>query len=282
MFEDGITDYFARQQALERLTAVALPAGVNSGLASMSNSTGEIFRYTVRGRRPLTELKELEDWVVEPAFRTVPGIADVVSFGGQVKEYQVDVDPAKLQAYGLSLAQVEQAIAGANGNAGGGYIAHGYEKQVVRGVGLFRSVADIAHVMLTSRGGVPVRVGDIGAVRVGGAPREGMVAKDTADDVVEGIVLMRKGGDALDVLQGVRAKAHQLNQLILPRGVQLVPFYDRATLVNHTVDTVEENLARRVGEPHFPGRRGLRHHRRFGRRHGRGVHGAARAPAAGG
>ncbi|PYO89784.1 MAG: CusA/CzcA family heavy metal efflux RND transporter, partial [Gemmatimonadetes bacterium] len=155
VFEDGITDYFARQQALERLTAVALPAGVNSGPASMSNSTGEIFRYTVRGRRPLTELKELEDWVVEPAFRTVPGIADVVSFGGQVKEYQVDVDPAKLQAYGLSLAQVEQAIAGANGNAGGGYIPHGYEKQVVRGVGLFRSVADIAHVMLTSRGGVP-------------------------------------------------------------------------------------------------------------------------------
>jgi cobalt-zinc-cadmium resistance protein CzcA len=243
VFEDGITDYFARQQALERLTAVTLPTGVNSGLASMSNSTGEIFRYTLRGRRPLTELKELEDWLVEPAFRTVPGIADVVSFGGQVKEYQVDVDPAKLQAYGLSLGQVEQAIAGANGNAGGGYIAHGYEKQVVRGVGLFRSVGDIAHVMLTSHGGVPVRVGDVGAVRIGGAPREGIVAKDTADDVVEGIVLMRKGGEALDVLKGVRAKAQDLNQVMLPRDVQLVPFYDRATLVNHTVDTVEENLA---------------------------------------
>src|SRR6267143_1690568 len=98
VFEDGITDYFARQQAIERLTAVTLPAGVNSGLASMSNSTGEVFRYTLRGRRSLTELKELEDWVVEPAFRTVPGIADVVSFGGQIKEYQVDVDPDKLQA----------------------------------------------------------------------------------------------------------------------------------------------------------------------------------------
>ncbi len=243
VFEDGITDYFARQQALERLTAVTLPTGVNSGLASMSNSTGEIFRYTLRGRRPLTELKELEDWLVEPAFRTVPGIADVVSFGGQVKEYQVDVDPAKLQAYGLSLGQVEQAIAGANGNAGGGYIAHGYEKQVVRGVGLFHSVADIAHVMLTAHGGVPVRVGDVGAVRIGGAPREGMVAKDTADDVVEGIVLMRKGGEALDVLNGVRAKARELNEVVLPHDVQLLPFYDRATLVRHTVDTVEENLA---------------------------------------
>jgi cobalt-zinc-cadmium resistance protein CzcA len=243
VFEDGITDYFARQQALERLTAVTLPAAVNSGLASMSNATGEIFRYTMRGRRPLTELKELEDWVVEPAFRTVPGIADVVSFGGQVKEYQVDVDPAKMQAYGLSLGQLEQAIAGANGNTGGGYIAHGYEKQVVRSVGLFQSIADIAHVMVTSRGGVPVRVGDVGIVRIGGAPREGIVAKDTADDVVEGIVLMRKGGDALDVLRGVRAKAAELDSLILPRDVRLAPFYDRGTLVKHTVETVEANLA---------------------------------------
>jgi cobalt-zinc-cadmium resistance protein CzcA len=243
VFEDGITDYFARQQALERLTAITLPAGVSSGLAAMSNSTGEILRYTLRGRRPLTELKELEDWVVEPAFRTVPGIADVVSFGGQVKEYQVDVDPAKLQAYGLSLGQLEQAIASANANTGGGYIAHGYEKQVVRGIGLFRNVADIAHVMVSSRDGVPVRVGDVGLVSIGGAPREGVVAQDTADDVVEGIVLMRKGGEALEVLKGVRAKAQQLNTLILPRDVQLVPFYDRATLVNHTVQTVEENLA---------------------------------------
>jgi cobalt-zinc-cadmium resistance protein CzcA len=243
VFEDGVTDYFARQQALERLTTVTLPTGVSAGLASLSNSTGEIFRYTLRGRRPLTELKELEDWVVEPAFRTVPGIADVVSFGGQIKQYQVDVDPAKMQAYGISLAQLDQAIATANGNTGGGYVAHGYEKQVVRGIGLFRSVADIARVMVTSHGGVPVRVGDVGVVGIGGAPREGIVAKDSADDVVEGIVLMRKGGNALEVLKGVRAKADQLNALTLPPDVRLVPFYDRASLVNHTVDTVTENLA---------------------------------------
>lgn len=243
VFEDGITDYFARQQALERLTAATLPTGVNSGLGSLSNATGEIFRYTLRGPRPLTEIKELEDWVVEPAFRTVPGIADVVSFGGQVKQYQVDIDPAKMQAYGITLGQVEQAVATANANAGGGYIAHGYEKQVVRGIGLFRSAADIARVMVTSRGGVPVRVGDVGTVTIGGAPREGIVAKDTADDVVEGVVLMRKGGNALEVLKGVRAKADELNALTLPRDVRLRPFYDRAVLVNHTVDTVIENLA---------------------------------------
>ena len=242
-FEDGTTDYFARQQALERLQSVTVPNGVQPGLSSLSNATGEIFRYTMSGARPLTEMKAIEDWVVEPAFRTVPGIADVVSFGGAVKQYQVDLDPAKLQGYGITLPQVEQAIATANANAGGGFIEHGFEKQVVRGVGLFRSLDDIAGVALIARNGAVVTVGDVGAVSIGGAPREGIVAKDSADDVVEGIVLMRKGENALDVLAKVRAKAAELNATILPKDVRLVPFYDRATLVQHTVRTVEENLA---------------------------------------
>ncbi|HEV2641056.1 MAG TPA: efflux RND transporter permease subunit, partial [Candidatus Elarobacter sp.] len=218
-FDEGTTDYFARQQVLERLQTVTVPTGVTPSLASLSNSTGEIFRYTLRGDRPLTELKADEDWVVEPAFRTVPGVADVVSFGGQVKQYQVDVDPAKMQAYGVTLPQVEQAVANANANAGGGYIAHGYEKQVVRGEGLFASLDDIRNVSLATRNGIAVRVSDLGTVSIGGAPREGVVAKDSADDVVEGIVLMRKGENALDVLKGVRQKAADLNATILPRGV---------------------------------------------------------------
>jgi cobalt-zinc-cadmium resistance protein CzcA len=242
-FEDGTTDYFARQQVLERLQAATVPAGVTPQLSSLSNSTGEIFRYTVQGARSLTDLKAIEDWVVEPAFRTVPGIADVVSFGGQIKQYQIDLDPARLASYGVTLAQVEQAVAAANANAGGGYLAHGYERQVVRGVGLFTSVADIGAVAITSRNGVAVHVSDVGTASVGGAPREGIVAKDTADDVVEGVVLMRKGGNALDVLKLVRAKAAELNATILPKDVRLRPFYDRANLVHHTVTTVEENLA---------------------------------------
>lgn len=241
-FDESTTDYFARQQVLERLQTATVPAGVTPSLASLSNSTGEIYRYTLRGPQPLIELKADEDWVVEPAFRTVPGVADVVSFGGQVKQYQVDVDPAKMQAYGVSLPQIEQAIAGANANAGGGYIAHGYEKQVVRGEGLFSSLADIRNVSIASRNGIPVHVGDLGTVSIGGAPREGIVAKDTLDDVVEGIVLMRKGENALKVLDGVRSKAAELNTTILPKGVRLTPFYDRAELVKHTVHTVEENL----------------------------------------
>jgi cobalt-zinc-cadmium resistance protein CzcA len=242
-FGDQTTDYFARQQVLERLQSVTVPAGVTPGLAPLSNSTGEIYRYTLRGNRPLTDLKTLEDWVVEPAYRTVPGIADVVSFGGQVRQYQVDVDPAKLQAFGVTVGQVEQAVAAANSNAGGGYITHGYEKQVVRGVGLFRSPDDIAQVAVAEKNGVPIRVRDLGTVSTGGAPREGIVAKDSADDVVEAIVLMRKGGNALEVLKGVRAKTVELNSTMLPKDVQVVPFYDRAVLVNHTVRTVEENLA---------------------------------------
>jgi len=246
-FADGTTDYFARQQVLERLQSVTVPPGVTPGLSSLSNSTGEIYRYTVSGNRPLTELKELQDWVVEPAFRTVPGIADVVSFGGQVKQYQVDLEPAQLRAYDVTLPEVEQAIAQANANTGGGYLAHGYEKQVVRGVGLFTSVDEIASVSVASHGGVPVRVRDLGRVSIGGAPREGIVAKDTDDDVVEGIVLMRKGENALKVLKDVRAKTQELNQTGLPRGVQLVPFYDRSALVDHTVRTVEENLSLGAG-----------------------------------
>lgn len=242
-FVEGTPDYFARQQALERLQGVSTPPGVAPQLGSLSNSTGEIFRYTIAGKLPLVELKAIEDWTIEPAIRTVLGIADVVSFGGQVKQYQIDVDPARLRSYGLTLPQVEQAVAAANANAGGGYLVHGYEKQVVRGVGLFKSLNDIAEVAVTSRGGVPIRVKDVGTVQIGGAPREGIVAKDSADDVVEGIVLMRKGENALKVLAPLRAKIAQLNETILPRGVRIVPFYDRETLVRHTLRTVEENLA---------------------------------------
>src|SRR3989441_2640729 len=180
-FEDAATDYFARQQTLERLQTVSLPASVTPQLAPLANGIGEISRHTLAGPRSLTDLKALEDWTVEPAYRTVPGVADVVSFGGQVKQYQVDVDPGKLRSYGLTLAQVEQAVAAANANAGGGYLEHGFEKQAVRGVGLFTSVDDIAAVPVATRDGVPIRVQDVGRATLGGAPREGIVAKDTAD-----------------------------------------------------------------------------------------------------
>ena len=242
-FTDQTTDYFARAQVLERLQGAPVPPGVQPSLAALFNSSGEIYRYTVRGARSLTELKALEDWVVEPAFRTVPGIADVVSFGGQIKQYQIDLDPARLAAFDLTVPAVAQSVAAANANAGGGYLAHGYEKQVVRGIGLLASVADIGAIVLAQKNGVAVKVADVGTVHVGGAPREGMVAKDSLDDVVEGIVLMRKGENALKILEAVREKTRAINATVLPGGVRIEPFYDRATLVDQTVRTVEENLA---------------------------------------
>lgn len=242
-FDDATQDYFARQQVIERLQAVTLPPGVTPDLAPLATATGEILRYTVDGGLPLIDLKAAEDWTIEPALRTVPGVADVVSFGGQVKQYQVDLDPAKLQSFHVTLAQVEAALANANANAGGGSITHGMERQVVRGVGLFRTLDDIRRVSVASRGGVPVRVADVGLVQVGGATREGIVAKDSADDVVQGIVLMRKGENASEVLKRVRAKVAEINATMLPPGVRMSPFYDRGTLVRHTVETVEENLA---------------------------------------
>jgi cobalt-zinc-cadmium resistance protein CzcA len=242
-FQDGTDEYFSRQQTLERLGQVTLPNGLQPGMQPLTNSLGEIYRYTIKSNLPLTEIKAIDEWVVDPAYRSVPGVADVVSFGGQEKQYQVDVDPARMLAYGVTLPQVEQAVANANVNAGGGYLVHGYERQVVRGVGVFTSVADINAVTVTTRNGTPVRISDIGVAHIGGAPREGIVAKDSADDVVEGIVLLRKGENALNVVHRIEAMTEQLNTFRLPKGVQLVPFYRRSDLVNHTVSTVRENLA---------------------------------------
>jgi cobalt-zinc-cadmium resistance protein CzcA len=242
-FEDGTDEYFARQQTLERLGQVSLPNGLQPAMQPLTNSLGEIYRYTIKSNLPLTETKAIDEWVVDPAYRSVPGVADVVSFGGQEKQYQVDVDPARMLAYGITLPQVEQAVANANLNAGGGYLEHGYERQVVRGVGVFTSVNDINLVTVATHNGTPVRVSDIGVAHIGGAPREGVVAKDSADDVVEGIILLRKGENAVNVVHRVELMTEQLNTFRLPKGVQLVPFYKRSTLVNHTVSTVRENLA---------------------------------------
>ncbi|HWZ58256.1 MAG TPA: efflux RND transporter permease subunit, partial [Gemmatimonadaceae bacterium] len=242
-FQDGTDEYFARQQTLERLQQVTLPNGLQPSMQPLTNSLSEIYRYTIRSNLPLTEIKAIDEWVIDPAYRSVPGVADVVSFGGQEKQYQIDVDPARMLAYGVSLPQVEQAVANANANAGGGYLLHGYERQVIRGVGVFASIADIEGVTVTTRNGTPVRVSDIGVTHIGGAPREGIVAKDSADDVVEGIVLLRKGENAVNVVNRVKAMTEQLNTFRLPKGVQLKAFYNRSDLVTHTVSTVRENLA---------------------------------------
>ncbi len=242
-FDDGTDLYFARQQVTERLAQVDVPDGIKPTLGPLSTPTGEIFRYTLTGEgySPM-QLRELQDWVMERHLKQVPGVADVVSFGGFVKEYQVQVDPQALQARGVSLQQVFEALARSNANAGGNYIEHGAEQYVVRGLGALAGAADIEQVVIAAHGGVPIRIHDVARVTIGAFPRRGIVTRDRDPEAVEGIVLMRRGENPSTVLAALHAKMEQLNGGILPPGVRIDTFYDRARLVRRTLTTVTHNL----------------------------------------
>lgn len=253
VFEDDADRAYVRNQAFERLQSVNLPQGAQATLSPDSTPVGEIYRYTLVGPpgfSPL-ELKSLEDWVVERKLRTVPGVVDVVGFGGPTKQYQVNVDPLKLKSYGLTLPQVFDALSKGNRNAGGAYIEHGAEMYVVRGLGLVESLADIGEIAVATRTGTPVRIRDVAAVGVGPRIRLGRVGKTVRngdeDDVVQGIVLLRKGENALEVLERVRAKVAEINRSGLPAGVTIVPHYDRTALIDRTLRTVRANMAEGIG-----------------------------------
>jgi cobalt-zinc-cadmium resistance protein CzcA len=250
VFEDDAEPAYVRNQAFERLQAVNLPPGAQASLSPDATPVGEIFRYTLQGPpgfSPL-ELRALEDWVVERRLRQVSGVVDVVGFGGPTKQYQVLVDPLKLKAYGVSLRQVLDALRNGNRNAGGAYVEHGNEMFVVRGLGMVKSLDDVRAIAVTTRGGTPVLIRDVGAVQYGAALRLGRVGRQVRgeadqDDVVEGIVLLRKGENALAVLERVRAQVAAVNAGDLPPGVRIVPHYDRTELIDRTLHTVRENMA---------------------------------------
>jgi cobalt-zinc-cadmium resistance protein CzcA len=243
-FSDGTEDYFSRQQVLERLLNVNLPPGLQPTLAPLTNAVGEIYRYVIEAPKemPLAEVRALQDWVIRPALRRVPGIADIVSFGGRVKEYQVQINPFLLKKHAVTIDQVAQALAANSANTGGGVLPRGDEALVIRGVGLFNRLDDLARVVVVSRdGGKPIVVGDVARVEIGARPLSGLVGFNDNDDVVQGIVQMVKGHNATKVIAGLRAEIESLQQR-LPPGVRLVPHYDRTELVEHTVHTVTHNL----------------------------------------
>lgn len=243
IFDDGAEDYFSRQQVLERLRGADLPGDVKPQIGPLSTGVGEIYRYVIDAKHlPLTEQRALQDWVIEPRLRSVQGVADVVSYGGGVKEYKVVVRPDSLKNYRLNLNQVYAAIAANNTNTGGGYIEDGDEALVVRGVGLLKSADEIGEIVVTSNDGVPIRVKDVADISIGPQPRTGIVSLNQRDDIVEGIVLLIKGRDAVGVLAGVKQKIEELNAFGLPPGVKITPIYDRTELVGHTVHTVEHNM----------------------------------------
>jgi cobalt-zinc-cadmium resistance protein CzcA len=242
-FAENTADYFARQQVLERLQGVSLPSGLQPTLAPLTTAVGEIYRYLVEAPKdmPQREVRAIQDWKIIPQLRMVPGVADITSFGGAVKEYQIKLDPHLLKKFAVSIDQVNQAISQNSSNVGGGLMHRGDESLVVRGIGLYRSVDDIAQSVVDTRDGKPILVGDLGEVRIGERPRSGIVSFNQQDDIIEGIILMTKGQNAAKVIEALREKVAQVNET-LPPGVKIVPFYDRTGLVDHTVHTVSENL----------------------------------------
>ena len=244
-FEEGTNDYFARQIVFERIAQATLPAGVTPSMAPLFSPSGLVYRYVLESPdRSPQELKTIEDWVVERAYRSVPGVADDSGFGGTTMEYQVLLDPARIYGYHLTVPQVMTALGANNSNAGGGFYSQGGQFYYVRGIGLVRNTSDIGNVVVGSSNGVPIRIKDIGDVVIGYAPRLGQFGYQKNDDAVEGVILMLRGEQTQNVLKGVEAKTDELNRNVLPKDVKIHPFYDRSELVTLTTDTVEGNLLR--------------------------------------
>ena len=242
-FDDKPGDQLARQQILERLRSVDLPAGVQTDVPPPSTAIGEIMRFRLRGDGySPRELRETQDWVVEKALRQVGGVADLVTMGGAIKQYEVNPDLARLRDHKVTLAQLFAALQRANGNAGGGAMSQGRQQFLVRSLGSFRSSADIERVVVAEVAGTPVLVRDVAAVRVGQYPPQGLVGQDEADDIVNGIVVMRKGENPSKVLAGVQEKIDMLNRRGLPKGMTIIPYYDRSWLIKKTLHTVFANL----------------------------------------
>jgi len=254
IFDDQEENAWNRERVLERLSQVTLPPGVSPQMGTDWSPVGQIYFFTLRSTNPqydVMDLKAIEDWTVEKNFKSVPDVVDVASFGGPTREYQVRLDPTKLISYGLSIAQVEQQLSNNNINAGGSFIEAGQQQINIREVGLVRSVRDIENTVLTAKSGTPLRVKDIAVVAQGPKIRLGQFARAVHredgkiidnDDVVSGIVLLRKGANADDALAGIHAKVQELNDRILPPGVKVVPFIDRSDLVHFTTHTVLHNL----------------------------------------
>jgi heavy metal efflux system protein len=255
IFDDDSNNDWDRQKALERLAQVTLPANISAQIGPDFSPIGSIYWYTLKSSNPAydtMELKSLQDWVIAKYLKSVPDVVDDSSFGGITREYQVRVDPDKLISYGLSLAQIEQQLTNSNANAGGSFIEEGSQQINVRAVGLVRTVEDIQKTVVKTQNGAPIRVRDVAVVAQGPKIRlgqigkaihrsDGVVADD--DDVVEGIIFLRKGADTAATLEGIHAMVNKLNTQVLPKGVKIVSYLDRDDLVHYTTHTVLHNLA---------------------------------------
>jgi cobalt-zinc-cadmium resistance protein CzcA len=242
IFEDGVEDFFAQQYASNRMQDLDLPEGADASIEPPSGATGEIYRYVLKSDLPIREVSAINEWVVQRELLSVPGIADIVTFGGEEKIFEIKVNPAELANYGLSPLEVYEAVSNSNINVGGDMIQKGSQAFVVRGIGLLESIEDIENILIDVRGSTPIRVKQVATVGVSSKPRLGQVGLDDEDDVVQGIVVMLRGQNPGEVIKNLKEKIEELNDRILPETVRIEPFLDRTTLVDATVHTVVKNM----------------------------------------
>lgn len=242
VFADGLPSSLIRQQVLERIYQTELPDGVKPVLGPDASAIGEIYRYTIESDyyNPMT-LKAIEDWQMEKAFKQVPGIIEVNSFGGPVKTYKVILNHEKVRFYNLDVGEIFDAIKASNSTGGGHYISKNDQAYIVRGLGLYSDIESIENTVITSRNGIPIRVKDVGIVAIEPAVRIGQVGKNLDNDVVEGIVLMRKGENPTKTIKNLQNKLPDIKAQ-LPKGVHLKPFYERSELIHNTMHTIGHNL----------------------------------------
>src|SRR3954447_1740775 len=244
-FEYDTDPYFARAQAFERIPNASVPEGVTPGMSPLFSPSGLIYRYVLQSPdRSAQELKIIQDWVLNRKYRAIQGVADLAGLGGTTMQYQVLLDPARMFSYGVTVEQISAQLASNNANAGGGFYSQGGQFFYVRGLGQVKNLTDIGNIVVATHSGIPVYVKDIATVTLGYAPRLGQFGYMRQPDAVEGVVLMRAGEQAQEVLKKVEAMTDTLNRTVLPADVKIVPYYDRTDLIHETTRTVEGNLVR--------------------------------------
>ena len=243
IFDDDVDDAFARQQVMSRITGADLPDGTKPDVQPPYGPTGEIYRYTLRSATTnIRNLMAIQDWVLDRQFKSIPGVADMNSFGGEEKTYEVSVNPNYITKYGLTALDVYDAVGKSNVNVGGDVIERNGQAYVVRGIGLLNNIGEIENIIITKVNGVPILVKNVATVQEAGKPRLGQVSRDNEPDVIEGIVVMRKGENPAQVLDLIHDKVKDLNENVLPKDVKIVPFYDRTHLMDIATETVIHNL----------------------------------------
>lgn len=243
IFDDDVDDFYAQQYASNRLQNIDLPDGADARIEPPYGATGEIFRYVIRSNRSIKEVTAIQDWVIERELVAVPGIADIVSFGGEEKIYEIKINPTELANYDLSPLEVYEAVSKSNLNVGGDVIERGSQAYVVRGVGLLEKLEDIENILIEVRDNVPILVKHVATVEISAKPRLGQVGLQDEDDLVQGVVIMLRGENPDDVIPRLKEKIEELNNTILPKDVKIEAFIDRTELVNATVSTVAKNIA---------------------------------------